>query len=126
VAEAEAEEKKVKRISIDLPIELIEGVDRLRKEWGLRSRGLVFARLLEVILSNDLEEDLTNNQQLELNQSAKNDLVTNNHDEIDNKTEEKAIVIVGDKNIEIKNVSVLENDLENNNKNKKRSDNIWH
>ena len=119
MAEAEAEEKKVKRISIDLPIELIEGVDRLRKEWGLRSRGLVFARLLEVILSNDLEEDLTNNQQLELNQSVKTDLVTNNYDEIDNKTEEKAIVIVGDKNIEIKNVSVLENDLENNNKNKK-------
>ena len=52
---AKAEEKDVKRISIDLPIELIEGVDRLRKEWGLRRRGLVFERLLEVILSNSLE-----------------------------------------------------------------------
>ena len=116
---AKAEEKDVKRISIDLPIELIEGVDRLRKEWGLRRRGLVFERLLEVILSNDLEEDITDNQQLEFHQNVKSDLVTQNYEVEDNKTEEKAIVIVGDKNIEIKNVSVLENGQENNSKNQK-------
>ena len=52
---AEGEGKEVKRISIDLPIDLIDGVDRLRKEWGFRARGLVFERLLEVILSNDLD-----------------------------------------------------------------------
>ena len=116
---AKAEEKDVKRISIDLPIELIEGVDRLRKEWGLRRRGLVFERLLEVILSNDLEEDITDNHQLEFHQNVKPDLVTQNYEVEDNKTEEKAIVIVGDKNIEIKNVSVLENGQENNSKNQK-------
>ena len=116
---AKAEEKDVKRISIDLPIELIEGVDRLRKEWGLRRRGLVFERLLEVILSNDLEEDITDNQQLEFHQNVKPDLVTQNYEVEDKKTEEKAIVIVGDKNIEIKNVSVLENGQENNSKNQK-------
>ena len=116
---AKAEEKDVKRISIDLPIELIEGVDRLRKEWGLRRRGLVFERLLEVILSNDLEEDITDNQQLEFHQNVKPDLVTQNYEVDDNKKEEKAIVIVGDKNIEIKNVSVLENGQENNSKNQK-------
>jgi len=116
---SKAEEKNVKRISIDLPIELIEGVDRLRKEWGLRRRGLVFERLLEVILSNDLEEDLTDNQQLEFNQSVKPDLVTQNYEVVDSKTEEKAIVIVGDKNIEIKNVTVLEKNLDNNSKNQK-------
>ena len=116
---AKAEEKDVKRISIDLPIELIEGVDRLRKEWGLRRRGLVFERLLEVILSNDLEEDITDNHQLEFHQNIKPDLVTQNYEVEDNKTEEKAIVIVGDKNIEIKNVSVLENGQENNSKNQK-------
>ena len=55
---AEGEDKSVKRISIDLPIDLIDGVDRLRKEWGFRARGLVFERLLEVILSNDLDEDI--------------------------------------------------------------------
>ena len=116
---AKAEEKDVKRISIDLPIELIEGVDRLRKEWGLRRRGLVFERLLEVILSNDLEEDITENQQLEFHQNVKPDLATQNYEVEDNKAEEKAIVIVGDKNIEIKNVSVLENGQENNSKNQK-------
>ena len=116
---AKAEEKDVKRISIDLPIELIEGVDRLRKEWGLRRRGLVFERLLEVILSNDLEEDITDNHQLEFHQNVKPDLVTQKYEVEDNKTEEKAIVIVGDKNIEIKNVSVLENGQENNSKNQK-------
>ncbi len=116
---AKAEEKDVKRISIDLPIELIEGVDRLRKEWGLRRRGLVFERLLEVILSNDLEDDITDNQQLEFHQNVKPDLATQNYEVEDKKTEEKAIVIVGDKNIEIKNVSVLENSLENNSKNQK-------
>ena len=116
---SKAEEKNVKRISIDLPIELIEGVDRLRKEWGLRRRGLVFERLLEVILSNDLEEDITDNQQLEFNQSVRPDLVTQNYEVVDSKTEEKAIVIVGDKNIEIKNVTVLEKNLDNNSKNQK-------
>ena len=116
---AKTEEKDVKRISIDLPIELIEGVDRLRKEWGLRRRGRVFERLLEVILSNDLEEAVTDNQQLEFHQNVKPDLVTQNYEVEDNKTEEKAIVIVGDKNIEIKNVSVLENGQENNRKNQK-------
>jgi metal-responsive CopG/Arc/MetJ family transcriptional regulator len=116
---AKAEEKDVKRISIDLPIELIEGVDRLRKEWGLRRRGLVFERLLEVILSNDLDEDITDNQQQEFHQNVKTDFVTHNYEVVDNKTEEKAIVIVGDKNIEIKNVSVLENGQENNSKNQK-------
>ena len=116
---SKAEEKNVKRISIDLPIDLIEGVDRLRKEWGLRRRGLVFERLLEVILSNDLEEDITDNQQLEFNQSVKPELVTQNYEVVDSKTEEKAIVIVGDKNIEIKNVTVLEKNLDNNSKNQK-------
>ena len=50
----EGEGKEVKRISIDLPIDLVDGVDRLRKEWGFRARGLVFERLLEVILSLSL------------------------------------------------------------------------
>ena len=67
---AEGEEKEVKRISIDLPIELIDGVDRLRKEWGLRRRGLVFERLLQVILSKDIDEEIIENEQLEFNQSV--------------------------------------------------------
>ena len=51
----EGEGKEVKRISIDLPIDLVDGVDDFAKS-GVRARGLVFERLLEVILSNDLDE----------------------------------------------------------------------
>ena len=107
---AEGEGKEVKRISIDLPIDLVDGVDRLRKEWGFRARGLVFERLLEVILSNDLDEDLVENKQLDLNHNSNHDSSSaQNGIDISNQ-EEKALVIVGNKNIEIKNVAV--NDVE--------------
>ena len=67
---AKGEGIDVKRISIDLPIELIDGVDRLRKEWGLRRRGLVFERLLEVILSKDIDEEVIEYDRNELNQRS--------------------------------------------------------
>ena len=103
---AEGEDKDVKRISIDLPIELVEGVDRLRKEWGLRRRGLVFERLLQVILPKDLEDEIIENEQLDVYKSTNIDTKTITNDIDNNKKEEKAIVIVGNKNIEIKNVAV--------------------
>ena len=103
---AEGEGKEVKRISIDLPIDLVAGVDRLRKEWGFRARGLVFERLLEVILSNDLDDNLIENKQLDFNHNSNHDSSSaQNGIEISSK-EEKALVIVGNKNIEIKNVAV--------------------
>ena len=102
----EGEVKEVKRISIDLPIDLVEGVDRLRKEWGLRARGLVFERLLKVILSKDLDEEMIDNDQLDFNFNSNHDSsTTQNRIDISNE-EEKALVIVGNKNIEIKNVAV--------------------
>jgi len=103
---AEGEGKEVKRISIDLPIDLVAGVDRLRKEWGFRARGLVFERLLEVILSNDLDDNIIENKQLDFNHNSNHDSSTaQNLLDISNQ-EEKALVIVGNKNIEIKNVAV--------------------
>ena len=103
---AEGEGKEVKRISIDLPIDLVAGVDRLRKEWGFRARGLVFERLLEVILSNDLDDNIIENKQLDFNHNSNHDSSSaQNGIEISNQ-EEKALVIVGNKNIEIKNVAV--------------------
>jgi len=103
---AEGEGKEVKRISIDLPIDLVAGVDRLRKEWGFRARGLVFERLLEVILSNDLDDNIIENKQLDFNHKSNHDSSSaQNRIEI-SKQEEKALVIVGNKNIEIKNVAV--------------------
>jgi len=102
----EGQGKEVKRISIDLPIDLVDGVDRLRKEWGFRARGLVFERLLEVILSNDLDDEIIENEQLDFNHNSNNDSSTP-YIRIDNGNhEEKALVIVGNKNIEIKNVAV--------------------
>ncbi len=99
-------EKDVKRISIDLPIELIEGVDRLRKEWGLRRRGQVLERLLQVILAKDNDEEIIENKQLDLNEERNLVLVTDKNGIENSKNEEKALVIVGNKNIEIKSVSV--------------------
>ena len=99
---AEGEGKEVKRISIDLPIDLVAGVDRLRKEWGFRARGLVFERLLEVILSNDLDDNIIENKQLDFNHNSSS---AQNGIDISNQ-EEKALVIVGNKNIQIKNVAV--------------------
>ena len=116
---AEGEGKEVKRISIDLPIDLVDGVDRLRKEWGFRARGLVFERLLEVILSKDLDEEINDNKQLNFNHNNNLDSSTTQN-AIDNSTkEEKALVIVGTKNIEIKNVAVNDvkaNDVKRNQK----------
>ena len=98
---AEGEDKEAKRISIDLPIDLIDGVDRLRKEWGLRRRGQVFERLLQVILPKDSDEELIENSQIEFIHNNHHDSISDQR-EIDNsKKEEKALVIVGNKNIEI-------------------------
>ena len=47
--------ESTKRISVDLPIQLIERFDALKREWGLRRRGAVLERLLEVILSDDTD-----------------------------------------------------------------------
>ena len=109
----EGEEKDIKRISIDLPIELIEGVDRLRKEWGFRRRGQVFERLLQVILPKDLDEEVNENEQLVFTNNNNNDSISNQGRIENSKKEEKALVIVGNKNIEIKNVTV--NDVKTNN-----------
>ena len=119
---AEGQEKDVKRISIDLPIDLIDGVDRLRKEWGIRGRGQVFERLLQVILPKDLNEEINENEQLDFNQNSNPDS-TIDHGELDiSKKEEKALVIVGDKNIKIKNVFI--NDIKVNNVQSNQKDTV--
>ena len=119
---AEGEGKEVKRISIDLPIDLVAGVDRLRKEWGFRARGLVFERLLEVILSNDLDDNIIENKQLDFNHNSNHDSSSaQNGIEISNQ-EEKALVIVGNKNIEIKNVAV--NDVKAKDVQSNKQDNV--
>ncbi len=116
----EEEGKDIKRISIDLPIDLIDGVDRLRKEWGLRRRGQVFERLLQVILPTDVDKEIIDDEQLDF-------IIDNNNDSIDDqqvnensKKEEKALVIVGNKNIEMKNVSINDSKANNTQSNHKQ------
>ena len=48
-----SENSNTKRISIDLPEELVSRFDQLRKEWGFRARGPVIEKLLTEILQED-------------------------------------------------------------------------
>lgn len=46
-----------KRISLELPADLLERLDALKGEWGLRSRGDLFVRLLETLLPTAADAD---------------------------------------------------------------------
>ncbi len=86
-----------RRISVEIPNQLINQFDLLKREWGLRARGDVILRLLEDILSDsdtkDLSFDSSNNELIEENYSEEK----NNVDKrlSDNKyNEEKALVLI--------------------------------
>ena len=49
--------KDTRRISVDLPNQLIDRFDQLKREWGLKKRGLVLERLLEYVLTDEQELD---------------------------------------------------------------------
>ncbi len=86
----------VRRISANLPQKLIDGVDQLKKEWGLRSRGLVIERLLEDVFSDISDSNI--------NQSInKNDLNLDSDERTDHSeyNEDKAIVLISKSNIQI-------------------------
>jgi hypothetical protein len=45
------------RVSLEISREIIEALDKLRAEWGLRSRGAIVERILqEVLLANEEEQ----------------------------------------------------------------------
>ena len=46
-----------KRISLELPEELVDQIDQLRKDWKIRSRGECLSRLLEEIFQTDLDAE---------------------------------------------------------------------
>jgi len=48
-----ASKKDYSKVTINLPNNLIDFVDELKIEWGLKSRESVFTRLLETISEND-------------------------------------------------------------------------
>ena len=76
------ENSNTKRISIDLPEELISRFDQLRKEWGFRSRGPVIEKLITELLKED--EFLPKNKQQEIDFSENNN--TNENHNIDENT----------------------------------------
>jgi hypothetical protein len=45
-----------RRFSLELPVDLLEKIDGLKAEWGLRSRGDIFERLLQGLFPADEEE----------------------------------------------------------------------
>ncbi|WP_320674662.1 molecular chaperone DnaJ [Prochlorococcus sp. MIT 1341] len=96
----ESPQKKNKRISVDLPEELVSRFDELKKEWGLRARGAVLKRLLEEVL---LEDSLPITKSLDiesLNSDTKNELSTIQEINSQNTPydENTALVLIGDKN----------------------------
>ena len=77
-----------KRISIDLPEELISRFDQLRKEWGFRSRGPVIEKLITELLKED--EFLPKNKQQEIDFSENNNNISENY----NIDENTALVLI--------------------------------
>ena len=73
------ENSNTKRISIDLPEELISRFDQLRKEWGFRARGPVLEKILKELLQED--DLLPKNQQQEIDFNVKNNNENLNIDE---------------------------------------------
>jgi metal-responsive CopG/Arc/MetJ family transcriptional regulator len=44
------DERDYTRFSLELPRDVIEAIEKLRLEWGLRSRGAIIERLLRELL----------------------------------------------------------------------------
>ncbi|WP_269622931.1 molecular chaperone DnaJ [Prochlorococcus marinus] len=80
-----------RRISVDLPNELIERFDELKKAWGLRKRGAVLERLLETLFDeeeiheNDKE---ISNKQFEYSSLESSDIASDSY------LEDNSIVLI--------------------------------
>ncbi len=107
------ENSNTKRISIDLPEELISRFDQLRKEWGYRARGPVIEKILKELLQGD--DLLPKNQQQEI------DFNENNNKENLNIDEDTALVLIkSDVKKEVNEIS-LNKRFTNNNQSKEKA-----
>ncbi len=90
----------IKRISIDLPEDLISRFDQLRKEWGFRARGPVIEKLLTELLQ---EEDLIpiNQQQI-----IDFDALTNNNEESSFDENTALVLIEQESNNEVQEIPI--------------------
>ena len=133
-----SENSKTKRISIDLPEELISRFDQLRKEWGFRARGPVIEKLLndllqeEDLIPKNLQQNIDYSGKANLNDFSEFDeknalvLIKSNEDEKEIKQEIKENINVKNKAIEERtNLNVnLPNFIDKKVKNLRRSINI--
>ena len=111
------ENSNTKRISIDLPEELISRFDQLRKEWGFRARGPVIEKILKELLQED--DLLPKNQQQEIDFNDKN---TNENLNID---EDTALVLIkSDVKKEVNEISLNKRLTYNNQYKEKANSNI--
>ena len=95
-----------KRISLELPEELIDQIDQLRRDWKTRSRGECLRRLLEEIFQPELEqqdhpESSADHGTGELPDQAHSDVVSSTRPAVTQPSqqpqydEDRAIVLVG-------------------------------
>jgi len=108
------ENSNTKRISIDLPEELISRFDQLRKEWGFRARGPVIEKILKELLQED--DLLPKNQQQEIDFNEKKN--NNKNLNIDENT--ALVLIKSDIKKEVNEIS-LKKIISNNNQYKEKA-----
>ncbi len=101
---AAEESKAFRRINVELPIHLIERLDDLKHEWGLRSRGPTLARLLEEVFPPQETASDIDGIPIEINKSVDTDDTEQKQAVQDDKSfwsqnseynENKALVLVG-------------------------------
>ncbi len=105
-----ADSEGTRRISVDLPNQLIDRFDQLKREWGLRARGDVLKRLLEELLYDDVDRPEVDNT----TNIVPQDYLHDDKDQVPHTPqyiENKALVLIGSKNSDSSNSEMLENQV---------------
>jgi len=112
------ENSNTKRISIDLPEELISRFDQLRKEWGFRARGPVIEKILKELLQED--DLLPKNQQQEIDFNEKK----NNNENLNIDENTALVLIKSDNKKEVNEKSLIKKVINNDQYKEKANINI--
>jgi len=106
-----------KRISIDLPEELISRFDQLRKEWGFRARGPVIEKILKELLQEDDLLPMNIQQEIDFKEKMNNEKL--------NIDEDTALVLIkSDVKKEVNEISLNKRFTNNNQYKEKANSNI--
>ncbi len=88
----------LRRISVDLPNDLIERFDELKNQWGLRRRGAVLERLLETLFEEENEEN--NSIDTTINVDIKDDINRKSKVEQKEFLDDSSIILINSDNVE--------------------------